>query len=308
MGLDCVTTRLAKLKRPFHLVASNSQETALGLVIEGAVSDFQRSLFQYKVAGNGSWAASKEHVVRSIISRFSGFAKEYPQKNKMVSNGGHETISNLGHDHASIANRMSAYQTSMQHYSTGFHAAEFSDDEYCYPAFRGAKARSKDFTKQPIDADTLCEFWGTGSNGKSFGDSKDVYVGGGGMRVTATGAWTTSSMPTGLWFYGTEPNKKIPQVLYKMEHLALYPNDDNKRSLGKAANRYSVVYATTGTINTSDANAKTEVRELNEAEIKVAKKLKKLIRIFKFKDAVSDKGADARLHSGVIAQDVKSSV
>jgi hypothetical protein len=65
------------------------------------------------------------------------------------------------------------------------------------------------------------------------------------------------------------------------------------------------VYAGTGTINTSDKNLKQQIRALNKAEKSVAIKCKGLIRAFKFNDAVDKKGKDARIHFGVIAQDVR---
>lgn len=87
---------------------------------------------------------------------------------------------------------------------------------------------------------------------------------------------------------------------------SLLPTDDNNRRLGSAALRWEVVYAGTGTINTSDANEKQQIRNLLAKEIEVAKKLKGLIRAFKFNDAVEKKGSKARIHFGVIAQDVKA--
>lgn len=84
------------------------------------------------------------------------------------------------------------------------------------------------------------------------------------------------------------------------------PGVDNTAALGTGSFRWSVVYAATGTINTSDANEKQKIRELTVAEKAVAAKLKTLIRAFKFNDAVSAKGDDARIHIGVIAQDVQN--
>lgn len=82
------------------------------------------------------------------------------------------------------------------------------------------------------------------------------------------------------------------------------PFADNVYALGTASFRYTVVYATTGTINTSDATQKQQVRELNEAERRVAKTIKGLIRAFKWNDAVESKGDGARIHIGVMAQEV----
>jgi hypothetical protein len=85
------------------------------------------------------------------------------------------------------------------------------------------------------------------------------------------------------------------------------PGADNVYSSGTAANRWSVVYAGTGTINTSDARTKQQVRDLDEAERRVAQKIKGLLKTFKFNDAVQAKGDGARIHFGVIAQDVAAS-
>ena len=84
----------------------------------------------------------------------------------------------------------------------------------------------------------------------------------------------------------------------------LVPTVDNYSSLGDNVHRWTIVWATTGTIQTSDANQKEQILTLTEAEQSVAKVLKGLIRTFKFKDAVAEKNNDARIHCGVIAQDV----
>lgn len=84
------------------------------------------------------------------------------------------------------------------------------------------------------------------------------------------------------------------------------PTADNTRALGTGSFRYTVVYATTGTINTSDATEKQQVRVLSEAEQRVAKTIKGLIRAFKWNDAVQAKGDAARTHIGVMAQDVQA--
>ena len=85
-----------------------------------------------------------------------------------------------------------------------------------------------------------------------------------------------------------------------------FPNADNTVSLGAGSNRWSVVYAATGTINTSDANDKQQIQDLTAAEKAVGQALKGMMKSFKFNDAVQKKGADARIHFGVIAQYVKA--
>jgi hypothetical protein len=82
------------------------------------------------------------------------------------------------------------------------------------------------------------------------------------------------------------------------------PGTDNNKSLGTASFRWSQVFAGNGTINTSDAREKQQVRDLEDAEKAVALRCKGLLRAFKFNDAVAKKGDAARIHFGIIAQDL----
>ena len=81
---------------------------------------------------------------------------------------------------------------------------------------------------------------------------------------------------------------------------------DDVIDLGRAAARFDDIYATNGTINTSDANDKQSIEELSEAETRVAQACKGLVRKFKWNSAVEQKGSEARYHFGVIAQDVQA--
>ena len=84
------------------------------------------------------------------------------------------------------------------------------------------------------------------------------------------------------------------------------PGNDNTVSAGLSFWRYSVVYAATALINTSDARLKQQAANLSDTERAVAKRLKGLIKTFKFTDAVEAKGDGARIHVGVMAQEVAS--
>ena len=79
---------------------------------------------------------------------------------------------------------------------------------------------------------------------------------------------------------------------------AYYPTFDNKTTLGLSGRRWSVVYAGTAAINTSDRNLKEEIQDLSDAELRVAQACKGLVKRFKFKGGT-------RKHIGVIAQDVR---
>jgi hypothetical protein len=82
------------------------------------------------------------------------------------------------------------------------------------------------------------------------------------------------------------------------------PSGDGTQRLGIPTNRWSTVYATTGTINTSDQREKQDIAALDAAELRVAAALKGLVKKFRFKDAIQVKDNAARIHVGVIAQEV----
>ena len=80
---------------------------------------------------------------------------------------------------------------------------------------------------------------------------------------------------------------------------------DNLVDLGNSGSRFDDIFATNGTIQTSDRNEKQDIEELSEAEQRVAVACKGLMRKFRWKDAVEKKGDDARIHFGIIAQDLQ---
>jgi hypothetical protein len=80
---------------------------------------------------------------------------------------------------------------------------------------------------------------------------------------------------------------------------------DGAIDLGASGRRFKDIYATNGTINTSDRNEKQDIEELSEAEQRVAVACKGLLRKFRWKSSVEEKGDDARIHFGIIAQDLQ---
>lgn len=81
-----------------------------------------------------------------------------------------------------------------------------------------------------------------------------------------------------------------------------FPLADNARVCGAATNRWSVVYAATGTINTSDARDKEPLQPLSAAELAAARQLASEIGMYQWTASVQAKGADARLHAGLTVQ------
>ncbi|MBF0272104.1 MAG: tail fiber domain-containing protein [Magnetococcales bacterium] len=80
-------------------------------------------------------------------------------------------------------------------------------------------------------------------------------------------------------------------------------NRDNTDNLGTAAKRWAVVYAGTGTINTSDLREKQQFKPIDDAVLRAWGKVN--YGQFKFNSAVEKKGDGARWHFGLIAQTVK---
>jgi hypothetical protein len=76
------------------------------------------------------------------------------------------------------------------------------------------------------------------------------------------------------------------------------PVPDGSVNLGGPSNRWATVYATTGTINTSDANDKKDIRSLSDKEKAVGVALRGLIRAYKWKAGPEE------TYVGIIAQDV----
>ncbi len=97
------------------------------------------------------------------------------------------------------------------------------------------------------------------------------------------------------------------QVTSNGNNFRPHSNYGNDRvSCGSPSYRWTQVFAASSTISTSDGNLKDSIGSLTDAEKRVAQRIKQLFITFKFKDAVSKKGDNARIHVGIIAQDVKA--
>ena len=83
------------------------------------------------------------------------------------------------------------------------------------------------------------------------------------------------------------------------------PGLDNTYVLGTGNRRWSTVYATNGSINTSDITLKRDVTVLNDAEMRAAARISKKFKQYRWNDSYAEKGDDARYHSGIMAQTVR---
>ena len=98
-----------------------------------------------------------------------------------------------------------------------------------------------------------------------------------------------------------EGSLKINSCIFRND--LVYHNSDNFCDLGTAQNRFKDIYATNAAINTSDRNAKTSIKNIDDDILEAWDKVSLIS--FKFKDAVEKKGDGARIHAGYIAQDIK---
>jgi len=102
---------------------------------------------------------------------------------------------------------------------------------------------------------------------------------------------------------GTAGNALTPTEFGRFDASGnLLTGTDNTQTNGSAAKRWSVVYAGTGTINTSDAREKTVVSPMTADELNAAKQLSKEIGTYQFLAAITEKGTAARHHVGMTVQ------
>ena len=144
---------------------------------------------------------------------------------------------------------------------------------------------------------------GTGASGNWSINVTGTAAGlSGSPSITVSGV-TVGSATTAVGSSGTNTTLGNNTV-FVSPGTGFAPAVDNSYVLGSPSYRWTTVYATTGTINTSDARQKQQDRPLSEAERAVAVRVKGLIKTFKFNESVAAKGDGARIHIGVYAQEL----
>jgi hypothetical protein len=168
----------------------------------------------------------------------------------------------------------------------------------------------KDTTSAPTSSSDLTENLGTNEQAELTSE----VVGKGGATITAK-EYTSGDVlklyaqsATNQYLIATKRLNMYAQDLAQvvLDDGVFRPSVDGDVLLGSANQKWGQIYSTVGTISTSDERKKSEIATLSEAELNVARELKGLIRKFKFNKAKDLKGNDARIHVGVIAQDVKN--
>lgn len=113
--------------------------------------------------------------------------------------------------------------------------------------------------------------------------------------------------PNTVRFYGGENASNYVELVEDPAQPFFAPSaaSSGTINLGGSGRLWDTVYAATGTINTSDERAKQDISSIDDAERRVALAIKGMMKKYRLKASVEKKGASARTHFGVIAQDVK---
>ncbi len=136
---------------------------------------------------------------------------------------------------------------------------------------------------------TMYDHGGIGTTQRGYADSRYTYMSQGDIAVGVFGI-----------FSGTGTGHSYFQPL-----TTSGGNHQGKMYLGTSNAKWNTVYASTSSINTSDRTTKQQIEVISDAEARVATAAKGLMRKFKFNDSVEEKGEDARIHFGIIAQDLQ---
>lgn len=90
-----------------------------------------------------------------------------------------------------------------------------------------------------------------------------------------------------------------------VNNLYFYPStSDGNVRLGSSAHKWNTVFASTASINTSDARKKSDIENISDDVLDAWDSV--LWKTFRMNDAIAEKGDRARVHSGIIAQDIKA--
>ena len=116
---------------------------------------------------------------------------------------------------------------------------------------------------------------------------------------TETGRLTIGSGDTGLRLLG-DTDEITPW------NTSTNAGRDALIDLGNANNRFKDIYRSGSTYSTSDRNKKQDIRDLTDAETRVATVAKGSLKAFRYIDSVEAEGDEANIHFGIIAQDLKA--
>lgn len=126
-----------------------------------------------------------------------------------------------------------------------------------------------------------------------------------GIRIQASSGWSTTNLQCGITIATTEQGSTTRKDRWNFtSDGSLSPASDNAYPIGSSGSRVTSIFATNGTIQTSDARMKTEVRAMTSQELSAAKEIAKEVGFFKWLERVETEGEMARWHAGITVQRV----
>jgi hypothetical protein len=135
--------------------------------------------------------------------------------------------------------------------------------------------------------------WREVGKGLCIGSHSNLYL------VKYTGTKTAVDGTTGEEIY----TSITPQNSVVLTSAAFEPATDNQSNLGDASAKWKEIFCANATINTSDERLKQDIEDIDERVFRAWEKVD--FKQFRFKQAVNEKGENARIHFGLIAQQVK---
>lgn len=149
--------------------------------------------------------------------------------------------------------------------------------------------------KRPLAVGTghFLEQGGVLSGGRTIGTSRTGPRLVNGTAGTEQADWTFTAFNKGVW---------VDRIVMTGDGV-LRPVADGSQLLGGPANRWGQIYSSVGSISTSDEDEKEDIQDIPDEVLDAWAGVN--FAMYKLKDAVSEKGNDARLHFGLIAQRVK---
>ncbi|AAQ92751.2 L-shaped tail fiber protein [Escherichia phage T5] len=135
----------------------------------------------------------------------------------------------------------------------------------------------------------------SGHDGEKFDSMR------GSVAIKSAGGWGPTSTPTQVVLETCESGSISRLPRWGVDHNGtLMPMADNRYNLGWGSGRVKQVYAVNGTINTSDARLKNDVRAMSDPETEAAKAIAKEIGFWTWKEQADMN--DIREHCGLTVQ------
>ena len=300
-----------------HLNAFNSDESAIGLVISGQAD---KNII-YSEDGGGTWRRFKRHDLSRLRkggepmwggtlssdgfdttlgeSPFSLYANN--TRNTRYFNRGWVAGDDALKEKIILGDINVDCQVHSNDGRAGFGALRLSNDDNNGGTFIAAKSKSLNgfspFSGAVSSGNVLGQYLFAGANGSAIAPSA-------GVDAIALESWSNGSTGSRVRIRTTNKGTSTVGTAMSIDRSSVQAGEDNVASLGNASIRWSELYAANGTINTSDGRHKTLVDggDIPDTVLDAWANVPKCQ--YWWNDSLKIKGEVARVHFGIIAQDV----